>query len=237
VQAKSYDLTIFKIKWGNLTLKIYDKGGRVLRIEVVVHNAKELRCGKMLDRLPTLLSHMQGMLIHFLGTVQAAHISFPDIGTFEGFTEPTTRGNRRLAGIDLNKAHNRHGANAVIELSTRPDGFTLAQFAETVRQRSGQDAKTYSTRNAAYDMAKMSEKRCSAGSSDHVATLSIRRGSKPFAAISSSARKSSSRCWQASSAPAARGRNTAPLSTNTTSHYARNSVEPFKPSASPQPDL
>src|ERR1700719_1137356 len=36
VQAASYDLTVFKIKWGNLTLKIYDKGGRVLRIEVVV---------------------------------------------------------------------------------------------------------------------------------------------------------------------------------------------------------
>src|SRR5262249_18086467 len=36
VQAKSYDLTVFKVKWGNLTLKIYDKGDRVLRIEVVV---------------------------------------------------------------------------------------------------------------------------------------------------------------------------------------------------------
>jgi hypothetical protein len=50
VQAASYDLTVFKIKWGNLTLKIYDKGGRVLRIEVVVHNAKELRSGKMLEK-------------------------------------------------------------------------------------------------------------------------------------------------------------------------------------------
>ena len=155
VQAKSYDLTVFKIKWGNLTLKIYDKGGRVLRIEVVVHNAKELRCGKMLDKLPTLLARMQDMLVRFLDTIQAAHISFLDVGTFEGLTEPTTRGTRRLAGIDLNKARNRHVADAVIELSTRPDGFTLAQFAETVRQRSGQDATTYSTRNAAYDMAKM----------------------------------------------------------------------------------
>jgi hypothetical protein len=148
-------LTVFKIKWGNLTLKIYDKGGRVLRIEVVVHNAKELRCGKMLDKLPTLLARMQDMLVRFLDTIQAAHISFLDAGTFEGLTEPTTRGTRRLAGIDLNKARNRHVADAVIELSTRPDGFTLAQFAETVRQRSGQDATTYSTRNAAYDMAKM----------------------------------------------------------------------------------
>src|SRR5215471_3918016 len=91
VQAKSYDLTVFKVKWGNLTLKIYDKGDRVLRIEVVVHNAKELRCGKMLDRLPTLLARMQDMLVRFLDTVQAAHISFLDAGTLEGLTEPTTR--------------------------------------------------------------------------------------------------------------------------------------------------
>jgi hypothetical protein len=130
VQAKSYDLTVFKVKWGNLTLKIYDKGGRVLRIEVVVHNAKELRCGKMLDRLPTLLARMQDMLVRFLDTVQAAHISFLDVGTLEGLTEPTTRGSRRLAGIDLNKARNRHVVDAVIELSTKPDGSTVSQLAE-----------------------------------------------------------------------------------------------------------
>ena len=40
-------------------------------------------------------------------------------------------------------------------LSTRPDGFTLAQLAAAVRQRSGQDANTYSARNAAYDVAKL----------------------------------------------------------------------------------
>jgi hypothetical protein len=155
VQAQSYDLTVFKIKWGNLTLKIYDKGGRVLRIEVVVHNAKELRSGKMLDRLPALLARMRDMLVRFLATIQAAHVSFLDVGAFEGLTEPTTRGTRRLAGIDLNKARNRHVVDAVVELSTRPNGFTVAQLAEAVRQRSGQDANTYSARHAAYDVAKM----------------------------------------------------------------------------------
>src|SRR4029077_325108 len=70
VQAASYDLTVFKIKWGNLTLKIYDKGGRVLRIEVVVHNAKELRSCKMLEKLPALLERMRDMLVRFLATVQ-----------------------------------------------------------------------------------------------------------------------------------------------------------------------
>jgi hypothetical protein len=155
VQAASYDLTVFKIKWGNLTLKIYDKGGRVLRIEVVVHNAKELRSGKMLEKLPALLERMRDMLVRFLGTVQAAHVSFLDEGAFEGLSEPTTRGTRRLAGIDLNKARNRHVVDAVVALSTRPNGFTVAQLAEAVRQRSGQDASMYSPRNAAYDVAKL----------------------------------------------------------------------------------
>lgn len=155
VQTHSYDLTVFKIKWGNLTLKIYDKGGRVLRIEVVVHNAKELRSGKILDRWPALLARMRDMLVRFLDTVQAAHVSFLDVETFEGLTEPTTRGTRRLAGIDLNKARNRHAVDAVVELSTKPNGFTVAQFAQVVRQRSAQDANTYSARNAAYDVAKM----------------------------------------------------------------------------------
>src|SRR5271166_2100201 len=155
VQAASYDLTVFKVKWGNLTLKIYDKGGRVLRIEVVVHNAKELRSGKMLHKLPVLLERMRDMLVRFLGTVQAAHVSFLDEGAFEGLSEPTTRGTRRLAGIDLNKARNRPVVDAVVALSTRPNGFTVAQLAEAVRQRSGQDANMYSPRNAAYDVAKL----------------------------------------------------------------------------------
>jgi len=102
-----------------------------------------------------LLARMQDMLVRFLDTVQAAHISFLDVGTLEGLTEPTTRGSRRLAGIDLNKARNRHVVDAVIELSTKPDGFTVSQLAEAVRPRSGQDATAYSARNAAYDVAKL----------------------------------------------------------------------------------
>ncbi len=155
VEAPSYDLTVFKLKWGNLTLKIYDKGERVLRIEVVVHNVKDLRCGKMLEKLPVLLEQMNGMLERFLDTVQAAHVSFLDGGAFEAWHEPTTRGARRLAGIDLNNARNRHVLDAVVALSTRPHGFTLQLLAAAVRGRSGWSAAQYSTRNAAYDLAKL----------------------------------------------------------------------------------
>jgi hypothetical protein len=80
VEARSYDLTVFKVK-GNPTLKIDDKGGRVLRIEVA--NVKDLRDGKILEKLPELLKRMRDMLVRFLGTVQAAHVAFPDEGAFE----------------------------------------------------------------------------------------------------------------------------------------------------------
>jgi hypothetical protein len=159
VEARSYDLTVFKVKWGNLTLKIYDKGGRVLRIEVVVHNVKDLRSGKVLDKLPELLKRMREMLIRFLGTVQAAHVAFLDEGAFESWSKPTQRGTRRLAGIDLNKVRNRHVVDAVVALSTRPSGFTLAQVAEAVQQRAGRSLKAYSSRNAAYDLAKLKGKK------------------------------------------------------------------------------
>ena len=159
VQAPGYDLTVFKLQWGHLTLKIYDKGGRVLRVEVVVHNAKALRCGKVLEKLPALLEQMSGMLVRFLNTVQVAHVSFLDEGAFERWAEPTTRGTRRLAGLDLNKARNRHVVDAVVALSTQPEGFTIGNLAEAVRARTGWGVKQYSERRAAYDLAKLRGKK------------------------------------------------------------------------------
>lgn len=45
VETPTYDLTIFKLHFGKLTLKGYTKGERVLRFEAHVHNTRELGCG------------------------------------------------------------------------------------------------------------------------------------------------------------------------------------------------
>lgn len=150
-----YDVTVFKVRWGNLVLKIYDKGQRVLRIEVKVLNTAALKAGKLLEKLPELLARMQAMLVRFLAVVQAAHLSFLDAAQFESWTQPTQRGNRRLAGLDMNKARNRAVIETVIALASVPDGFTVEQLAAGVRERLGCDATAYPTRRASYDLAKV----------------------------------------------------------------------------------
>jgi hypothetical protein len=80
---------------------------KAVKVAATVANASP-RSGKVLDKLPDLLKRMREMLVRFLGTVQAAHVAFLDEGAFERWSKPTQRGTRRLAGIDLNKAHNRH---------------------------------------------------------------------------------------------------------------------------------
>jgi len=48
---------------------------------------------------------------------------------------------------------------AVVGLSIEPDGFTLAQVAQEVRERTGWSDRKYSTRSAAHDLAKLRGKK------------------------------------------------------------------------------
>lgn len=155
VDASRYDVTVWRVRWGNVVLKIYDKAGRVLRVEVKVLNTAALRCGKRLEKLGEQLACMQGMLERFLASLQAAHVGFLDQGQFERWAEPSQRGDRRLAGLDLNKARNRTVIAAVSGLATQPEGFTTADLAQLVRARAGWDDTQYPNRRAAYDLAKL----------------------------------------------------------------------------------
>ena len=80
---------MFKIHFGKLTLKIYDQGDRVLRVEIVAHNVKDLQCGALVEKLPRLLKTMEKHLNNFLNMIQAAHVSFLDEGTFDNLAMPT----------------------------------------------------------------------------------------------------------------------------------------------------
>jgi hypothetical protein len=65
IERPVYDLTIFKLHCGKLTLKIYTKGERVLRLEAMAHNTQELDCGRSLEKFPALVSRLQIILERF----------------------------------------------------------------------------------------------------------------------------------------------------------------------------
>ena len=111
------NLTVFKLHFGRLTLKMYDKGERVLRIELIVNNTAELRCGKGIEKLPAILERSQQMIVEFLGVVQAAHLSFLPAEQLDSLAMPTFRGQRRLAGVDIQKPRLRAVAKALIALA------------------------------------------------------------------------------------------------------------------------
>ena len=65
IETPAYDLTKFKVHFGNLTLKGYTKGERVLRFEGIAHNTKDLRCGKALEKFPPIVTRLKQMVEEF----------------------------------------------------------------------------------------------------------------------------------------------------------------------------
>ena len=129
----------------------------MLRVEVIVNNIAELRCGKGLDKLPGMLKRLEGMVVAFLGVVQAAHLSFVDGQQLDALAAPSVRGARRTAGVDLQKPRMRAVAEAVIAVAAKPEGFSAADLAERVREKHGRAMAMagYAARKAAYDLRKL----------------------------------------------------------------------------------
>jgi len=153
LDQSSYDLTVFKLHFGALTLKLYDKGARVLRAEAIAHNIKDLRCGRAVEKLSIMLAKLQRMVIDFLNAMQAAHISFLPQGVLDALIEPSQRGARRLSGVDLQKPRMRTVSKALLALAPHPNGFTLDELAAAVRP--SLPAPAYTARQAAYDLMKL----------------------------------------------------------------------------------
>ena len=155
VERPTYDLTIFKLHCGKLTLKIYTKGERVLRIEAVAHNTQELQCGRSQEMFPEIISRLKSILGRFMNSLSCIDRCFIAEETLEQLPAPTQVGKTKVGGIDFNKARMRWVGQAVLALSPSPHGFTASQLAEQVRGMSQQDESQYGPRRASYDLKKL----------------------------------------------------------------------------------
>jgi len=153
LETPAWDLTVFKVHFGLLTLKGYTKGERVLRFEAIAHNTRQLRCGRSLERFPEIVTRLHDMCERFCTTLDCVDVSFIPGDTLDQLPLASQLGNSRVAGIDLNKPRMRAVLAAVVALSPAPGGFTVADLAARVCAMAGQAG--YTTRQAAYDLRKL----------------------------------------------------------------------------------
>ena len=158
VETPAYDLTLFKLRFGALTLKAYTKGEHVLRFEATVHNAAALGCGRVLPRFPQLVGHLHAMVDRFLDTVWCLDHAFVADATLEELPAPAQVGRTRVGGIDLHKPRMRAVLSAVLALALAPGGFRVGDLARQVQQAGPLPADRYGTRQAAYDLKKLRAK-------------------------------------------------------------------------------
>lgn len=158
VETPDYDTTVFKVHYGKMTLKIYSKGERVLRIEVILHNAKAYRWGHSLPCFPEIVVRLKGILERFLNAVGCINTCFISDETLNNLPQPAQIGRTTVGGIDLNKPRMRRVAEAVLALSAAPAGFTSSDLASQVRSANGRPESEYGVRRAAYDIKKLRAK-------------------------------------------------------------------------------
>src|SRR5713101_3505840 len=149
---------VVEIHFGNLTLKAYTKGEHVLRIEATVHNTHELRCGRVVDRFPQIVTRLQGMLERFMTTLDGVDAAFIGDQTLDQLPLPSRLGKTRVGGVDLNNVRMRRALSAVLALGPSPTGFTTAHFRTKVQSMTGLPDGDYTHRQATYDLKKLRAK-------------------------------------------------------------------------------
>jgi hypothetical protein len=154
IEKPRYGLTLFKVHFGLLTLKAYTKGEHVLRrFEAIVHNTKQLRCGRVLDRFGEIVHRLAGMAERFCTTLDCLDIAFLPADTLDQLPLPSQLGCTHVGGIDLNKPRIRAALAAVLALAPAPGGFSVHDLAVKVHAMTGHT--NYTIRQAAYDLRKL----------------------------------------------------------------------------------
>ena len=158
VERPAYNLTVFKVHFGLLTVKMYSKGERVLRIETIIHNARRMKCGVGIDKFPAIVGELKGVLERFVQTLQCVHVSFIDAGALEQWPKRSSLAGTPVAGVDINQPRMQAVLQAIVALAIKPNGFKACELAQRVRQVPEIFAHTYTSRQASYDLRKLRAK-------------------------------------------------------------------------------
>ena len=155
IERPRWNLTLFKVHFGLLTLKGYTKGEHVLRFEAIVHNTRALHTGRMLEKFPDITTRLAAMVDRFTTMLDCVDVGYLPDGILDQLPTRSQVGATRVGGIDTNKPRTRAVLAAVLALAVSPDGFTVADLAAKVRSLTGREEQGYTVRQAAYDLRKL----------------------------------------------------------------------------------
>jgi hypothetical protein len=158
VEKPEYNLTVYKIQFGHIVIKLYDKGERTLRAEIMLLNARDLKCKRSLENLPQIVKCLKQIMTNFLNSITFAHISFLDDGSYDRLLEPEIKGKNRLAGININNLRIRTFMHSLLALSIQPNGFTISDVTQKMTEKMECEPALYPSRKAWYDIKKMKAK-------------------------------------------------------------------------------
>jgi hypothetical protein len=155
IEKPQWNLTMFKVHFGLLTLKAYTKGERVLRFEAIAHHTKQLGCGRTLAKFAHITTRLTGMVDRFTTMLDCVDVGFLPNGVLDQLPAPAKLAGTRTGGIDINVPRVRAALAAALALAVAPAGFTVAQFTAQVRAMTGQAPEDYTVRQGAYDLRKL----------------------------------------------------------------------------------
>jgi hypothetical protein len=158
IERPQWNLTLFKVHFGLLTLKGYTKGEHVLRFEAIVHNTRTLHTGRILKNFPAIVARLAAMVDRFTSMLDCVDVAFLPDGILDQLPNPSQIGAGRVGGVDINKPRARAALTAVLALAVAPDGFTVGDLASKVRSLTGKNQDEFTVRQAAYDLRKLRAK-------------------------------------------------------------------------------
>ena len=157
-ERPTYNMSIFKLRFGPVTLKLYTKGEALLRSEVMVNNVRRLHKRYSLANASALFSYLRGVLYRFLNQLAGIASAFVHDEQLATLHAPSPLGKASVAGLALHQPRLRAVMHAVVALAPQPRGFSISQLAQLVRQRLQLPDEAYSPHNAAYDLRKLRAK-------------------------------------------------------------------------------
>ena len=158
IERPQWNLTLFKVHFGLLTLKGYTKGEHVLRFEAIVHNTRTLHTGRILKNFPAIVARLAAMVDRFTNMLDCVDVAFLPDGILDQLPNPSQIGASRVGGVDINRPRARAALTAVLALAVAPDGFTVGDLASKVRSLTGKNQDEFTVRQAAYDLRKLRAK-------------------------------------------------------------------------------